>query len=178
VLRRDAFVAKIAVDLVDAGHAAHDEPLQIQLGRDSQEELEIQGVVVRHERPRERASRDRLHHRRLDLEVPPCVEEAAEEADDRRAFLEDGSRFGIDGQVEMPFPVAPLDVFQAVPFLRERAEALGQECQLARLDRKFSRARAEDLSLDADPVAQVQGPEDLPGRVPDRVLARVDLEPR
>ena len=78
VLRRDPFVPEVAVDLVDALDAADRQALQVELGRDAQEELHVERVVVRHERPRQRAAGDRLHHRRLDLEVAARVEEAAD----------------------------------------------------------------------------------------------------
>jgi hypothetical protein len=82
VSRRDAFVAEIAVDLVDALHAADDEALQEQLGRDAQVQVHVERVVVRLERARERAARDRLHHRRLDLEVAVRVHRLAQRLDD------------------------------------------------------------------------------------------------
>ena len=75
VLRRDPLVPEVAVDLVDALQAADDQPLQVQLRRDAQEELHVERVVMRHERPRQRAAGDRLHHRRLDLEVAAGVQE-------------------------------------------------------------------------------------------------------
>jgi hypothetical protein len=47
VLGADAFVAEVAVDLVDAVEAADDQALEVELGRDAQEEIEIERVVVR-----------------------------------------------------------------------------------------------------------------------------------
>ena len=57
--------------------AADDEPLQVQLGRDAQKQIDIERVVMRAERPRHRAAGNRLHHRRLDLEVSARVEKLA-----------------------------------------------------------------------------------------------------
>ena len=65
VLRRDAFVAEIAIDLVDALQAAHHQALQIQLRRDAQIQIDIERVVVRDERPRRRAAVEGLQHGRF-----------------------------------------------------------------------------------------------------------------
>ena len=83
VLGRDPLVAEVAVDLVDPLEAADDQPLQIQLRRDAQEELHVERVVVRHERPRQRAAGDRLHHRRLDFEIAARVQEPADRREHR-----------------------------------------------------------------------------------------------
>ena len=85
VLGRQPFVAEIAVDLVDALEAADDQPLQIELRRDAQVHVQIERVVVRHERPRRRAARNRLHHRRLDFHEIERIEIVAQVAQDARA---------------------------------------------------------------------------------------------
>ena len=41
-MRVDAFIAEIAVDLENAVQPADDQPLQIQLGRDAQVEIDIE----------------------------------------------------------------------------------------------------------------------------------------
>src|SRR6266545_1968017 len=65
-----------------------------------------------------------------------------------------------------------------MPLFRQRTETLGQEGRLTHFDRQLSRARSEDLPLDTDPVAQVQGAVELPPLLADRVLADIELEPR
>ena len=57
VLRRDPFVAEVAVDLVDARQPADDQPLQVKLRRDAHEEVDVERVVMRDERPRRGAAR-------------------------------------------------------------------------------------------------------------------------
>jgi hypothetical protein len=52
VPRRQTLVAEHARQLEDALVAAHDEPLQVQLGCDPEIELGVEGVVVRDERAR------------------------------------------------------------------------------------------------------------------------------
>ena len=76
----DALVPEVVADLVHPLEAAHDQPLEVQLVRDAQEERHVERVVVRRERPRRRAAVQRLQHRRLDLEVAEPVEEGADGA--------------------------------------------------------------------------------------------------
>ena len=52
-LVRDALVAEVLADLVDALQAADDKPLEIELGRDTQVEIGGELVRVRDERVRE-----------------------------------------------------------------------------------------------------------------------------
>ena len=84
VPRRDPLVPEIAVDLVHALEPADDQPLQIELRRDAQKQIDVERVVMRAKRPRHRAAGDRLHHRRLDLEISAAVEKFPQR---RRATL-------------------------------------------------------------------------------------------
>ena len=76
MLVRHALVAEVLAELVDALEAADDEPLEVQLGGDPQVEVAVELVVVRDERPRQRAAVERLEHRRLDLDEALAVEVA------------------------------------------------------------------------------------------------------
>src|SRR5215207_4324416 len=53
VLVGDALVAEVLAELVDLLQAAHDQPLQVELGGDPQVELAVEGVVLGHERARQ-----------------------------------------------------------------------------------------------------------------------------
>ena len=75
-----ALVPEIVADLVDPFQPAHEQPLEVQLVRDAEIERHVERVVVGDERPRRRAAVERLQDRRLDLEKPALVEEAAEPA--------------------------------------------------------------------------------------------------
>ena len=70
VLRADAFVAEVAVDLVDALQAAHDQPLQVQFGCDPQIQVHVERVVVGDKGTCHGAARQRLHHRSLNFDIP------------------------------------------------------------------------------------------------------------
>ena len=81
VLWRDALVAEVLAELVDAIDPADDEPLQVELGRDPQVEVAVEGVVVGGERARQGAAVERLQDRRLDLDEAVVVEPAADLGD-------------------------------------------------------------------------------------------------
>ena len=96
--RIDAFIAEIAIDLVDAIEPAHHEPLQIKLRRNAQVQIHVESVVVRHERPRRRSAQNRMHHRRFHFHVAAFVEKTPNFPDDLRARDENFSRPLIDDQ--------------------------------------------------------------------------------
>ena len=123
VLERDALVAEVLAELVDALEAADDQPLQVQLGGDPQVEVAVELVVVGDERPRGRAAVERLQDRRLDLDEARVVEEAADRGDHLRAGDEDRARLLVGDQVELAVAMAGLDVGEAVVLVGRRAAA-------------------------------------------------------
>ena len=90
--------------------------------------------------------------------------------------LEHAARLGVDDQVEVALAVARLDVGQPVPLLGQRQVALGQERRAPSPRSSARRARAEQVPLDADVVAEVEQLEDLEVALGQRVLADVDLD--
>ena len=157
----DAFVAEIAVDLVDALEAAHHQALEVELGRHAQVHLHVQRVVVGHERARRGAAGEVVHHRGLDLEEAARVEPAPDRGDDARALDEDLARFGRHHQVDVALAVALLHVGQAMPLVGQRAQRLGQQAQALDLDRQLAGAGAHQGALGADDVAHVPALERL-----------------
>src|SRR5437773_1328670 len=176
VLRGHAFIPEVAVDLVHALEAADDQPLEVELRRDPQIEVHVEGVVVRLERARDGAARDGLHHRRLDLEEAARVEERADPLDEPRAQQEDLADLGVDDQVDVALPVARLDVLEAVPLLGQRTQRLGQERERLHGQRELARARAEHPARDADEITDVEVAEEREV-VAELVGARVELQP-
>ena len=122
---------------------------------------EVQGVVLGDKRAGKRTTRDRLHHRRFDFQVAPRVEESADRCQHAAPGLEDPAGIGVDDEIEIPLPIPDLDVGQAVPFLGERDQTLGEELQVRRPDRQLVRPGSEDATLDTDEVAPVEQAEDL-----------------
>ena len=175
VLRGNPLVTEVAVDLEHPLEPADGQPLEVELGGDPEVQVHVERVVMRRERPRQRAAGNRLHHRRLDLEVAARRHELADRRDDAAAGLEDQPRVGVDDEIEVALPVADLDVGQAVPFLGQRQQAFGEEVQPRRPDRELVRPGPEQVAFDADPVAEVQQLEDLEVERRQRVLTDVDL---
>ena len=174
--QRDALVAEVAADLVDLVEAAHHHPLEVQLGRDAQVEVDVERVVVRGERPGEGAPRQRLEDGRLDLDEAPVLEVAAHARDDGAAHAEPLGDLGVGDQVGVPLPVAGLDVLQAVALLGRRAERLGQQGPRFDRQRELAAPSAEHPSFTADDVAQVEIGERAEGLLAQAVDAPVDLQ--
>ena len=129
MLRRDPLVPEVAVDFEHLLQPADRKPLQIQLRRNAQVKIHVERVVVRDERPRNRASRDRLHHRRLHLQVASRGHELADGRDDPAARFEHAPGVGIDTQVQITLPVPDLDVGEPVPLFGQRQQAFREEVQ-------------------------------------------------
>src|SRR5213079_1422064 len=89
----------------------------VELRRDPEVEVHAERVVVGLERPRDGTARDRLHHRRLDLEEAARVEELPDRRHEPGTEHEDRPHLRVDEEVDVPLPVACLDIAEAVPFL-------------------------------------------------------------
>ena len=126
VVRGEPFVAEVAVDFVDALEAAHHQPLQVQLRRDAQVEIDIERVVVRDERTRRGAAIERLHHGRFHFDEAARFQLPAQRRDDARARDEHLADLGVGDQVQVALAVARLHVLQAVPFLRHGEQRLAR----------------------------------------------------
>jgi hypothetical protein len=63
-----------------------------------------------------------------------------------------------------------------VKFLRHREKVLGEEGEVLDVDAEFAGAGAEEISFDADVVADVEELVELPELVSDGILLDVDLE--
>jgi len=156
VLGRHALVAEVAIDLVDPLEAADDETLEIELRCDAQVQIHVERVVVRLEGPRNGAAGNRLHHRRLDLQKAPRVEEGAQPLDQPCAQQEDLAGLGVDDEVDVALAIPGLDVLEAVPLLRKRTQRFGEERERLHGQRELTRPRAEHAAGDADEIADVQ----------------------
>ena len=155
MLVRDALVAEVLADLVDALEPADDQPLQIELGRDPEIEVLLEVVPVRDERLREGAAVARLQHRRLDLDEAVGVEVAPDRRDDAAAQEEVRACLLVHQQVEVALSVPQLDVGEAVEHVRQRRAVLREQLEAGDLQRRLAPARLRRMSLHADDVAEV-----------------------
>ncbi len=172
----DALVAEVLADLVHALEAADDQPLQVELGRDSEIEVLLQVVPVGDERLGEGAAVARLQDRRLDLDEPVGVEVAPDRRDDAAAGEEVGPRLLVHEQVEVALAVALLDVGEAVEGVRQRRPVLAEQLELDDLQRRLAPARLGRVSVDADDVAEIDV--DLPREQLDPAAAVDEVEER
>ena len=152
---RESLVPEAAVDLVDALEAADHQPFQVQLRRDAQVEIRVEGVVVRHEGPGGRATGDRVHHRRLDFQESPFVEEAAHGRHEPGTGAEHLSRVLVDDEIEMTLPVAQFLVHQSVVFLRQGLKRLGEQPDLAGMNGEFAGIGLHQGAPDASDIADI-----------------------
>src|SRR5579884_440913 len=104
---------KVAIDFINAIHAAHNQPLQIKLRRNAQIEVHVERVVMSHKRARHCAAGHRLHHRRLNFNVAMRLEELPQGLDQLRSPLKYLPSLLVDHQVEVALPVTDLNVSKA-----------------------------------------------------------------
>jgi hypothetical protein len=102
---RDALVPEVAVDLEHLLETAHDQALEVELGCDAQKEVHVERVVMRLEGAGVGAARDRLHHRRLDLEEALRAHELAHGLHDVAARAEDAARLLAHDEVDVALAV-------------------------------------------------------------------------
>ena len=80
-------------------------------------------------------------------------------------------------QVDVAAPVPELDVGEAVPLLRERAQALGEHVPLGDAQAELAAAAHEDVALGGDDVAQIRVGKGGVALLAEPVERRVELEP-
>ena len=176
VARGNALVPEVAVDLEHALESAHHQALEVEFRRDAQVQLHVQRVVVRDEGAGRRAARDRMHHRRLDLEEPALDHEGADLADDAAAQMEHAARVLVHDQVDMALAVLALLVGEAMELLRQGPQRLGQQAQFGHVQRELAGPGLEQGSARPDDVAQVPALERRMRVGPGHVVGDVELD--
>ena len=158
-----ALVAEVFRELIDALKAAHNKALQVKLVGNAEVEIDVERVVVCHERAGGGATGYRLQDGRLDLKVSASVEELAHGGVDFAALDEDLLHVGIDHEVDVTLAIALFGVGEAVVdyavFLLDhgqRPERFREHGQLLRMDGDLAHLRAENEAADADKVADVK----------------------
>ena len=171
-----ALVAEDTAHLVHTLQAAHDQPLQVQLGGDAHIHINVERIVMRDERPRVRAARDGAEHGRLDLHEAEVVEVAAQERHKFRADLKIPLALGIDDEVDVTLTVAQLLILQAVELLGQRPQGLREQRDLLGADAHLAALGAEHLAAHTDDVADVVLLEAVVFLLVHLVLAGIDLD--
>ncbi len=156
-----ALVAEVPVDLEHPVEPADDAPLQEQLRRDAQVQVEVEGIHVGAERPGGRSAVHRLQHRRLDLEESTGVQPGAQ-GRHHGGPLADGAA-GLVAHDQVHIAAAdPQFLAHRLVRHRQRAQRLGGQLPGVGEDRELAAARRPDLAGDQDVVAEVDV--GLPGR--------------
>ena len=151
----DAFVAVAPVDLEHALKSAHDQSLEVQLGRDAQKHFLIERVMVRLERLGVGAARNRVKHRRFDFQKLVGHHELAQAAHRLAARHKTLARRLVGDQVHIALAVFDFLVGHAMKLVRQRAQAFGDEAQAGGVDRQLACFGFEQRAFSGHDVAQV-----------------------
>mmetsp|Transcript_8923 Transcript_8923/g.24044 ORF Transcript_8923/g.24044 Transcript_8923/m.24044 type:complete len:656 (-) Transcript_8923:29-1996(-) len=147
----DPLVPKLLSDLKHPIQTTDDEHLEVEFGRHTHVQLEIQVVMIRNERPSGCSPRNHVHHRRLHLEEPSLVQERAHTLDDLGTRSKDIGHARIHNQVQISLPVPRLLVGQPrVP--GNHVQARRQHLQPRREDGQLPTLRLARESLHPDDI--------------------------
>ena len=114
-------VAECPAQLEDPLDAADAQPLEVQLRRDAQVQVEVVGVDVGEERPGVGAAVDLLQDRRLDLQKALADQGFADGVQHAAAGPDQVARLGVDRQVDVAGAHPRLLVGQPLPLVGQRA---------------------------------------------------------
>src|ERR1700733_1563344 len=117
---RDAFIAKVPVQLEDLRKSANQESFQVELRRDSQEKINPQCVMMSLEWLRCSAAGHCLHHRRFHLDKATVIKKLPDLTEHLAPNQECPARFRVCDQIEIPLAIPDLDVGNPMPFIRQR----------------------------------------------------------
>src|SRR5678816_2703425 len=97
---------------------------------------------------------------------------------DQAPLDEDVTNLGIHHQIDIAAAVSDLNIGEAMPFLGQWEEALGKKRHLLRKYGQFAGARSEQVSVNADEVANVEQLVKLEITFGKLVFLRIDLKLR
>ena len=171
----DALVAEDATDLEHPLHAAHDEPLEVQLERDAQVQLHVERVVVGDEGPCVRTAGLDVQDRSLDLDEAAVVQCATERGDHGVADAEVAAGVVVDDEVGVPLTEPGIGVGEAVPLVGHRTHGLRQQLGALDLHAQLALAGGHHGAVHTHPVAEVETLERLEPVVADHGLGDEQL---
>ena len=116
-----ALVAERPAQLEDPLDTADAQPLEVQLRRDAQVQIQVVGVDVGEERPGVGAAVDLLQDRRLDLQKALADQGFADGVQHSAAGPDQVARLGVDRQVDVAGAHPRLLVGQSLPLVGQRA---------------------------------------------------------
>ena len=174
--RVDALVAEDSPDFVDALETGDDQALQVQFGRDTQLHRLVEGVAMRDERPRRRATRDVQQRRGFDLVKTAAVDEPAHLGDQAAAHDHRIAHVGIDDHIDVALAIALLDVLQPMPLVRQRHQRLTERGKGRDVKRQLAQLRAKHVAAHAEKIATVEIAPVAEGALSNFFLTQVNLQ--
>src|SRR5260370_5809441 len=130
----------------------------MELGRNPQIEVDVEGVVMSHERLCRSAPGDRVKHRRLDLDVAALGEMAADRRYRPAAPEQRVAALRVHDQVEIALAIAQLDIGQPMIFFGQGAQRLRENRNIRGVDRKLAARRPPNQAFNADQITDVEQP--------------------
>ena len=124
--RVDALVAEHPAQLEHSLKATDYQPFEMEFGGDPEIHVYVQGVVVGHERSRQRAPRQALQHGRFNFDEVPDFELSAQFGQNPGPHRRNSAGIVADNQIEVPLAVAALLVLKSVPLFGKRPQTLGE----------------------------------------------------
>src|SRR5581483_4438640 len=170
-----ALVTEIFRDLIDSrGQPSSDKSLQVKFIGNPKKKIEIEGIVVRHERTCIRAAIDRLEYRCLDLEITAVVEKSSDGRNNFCASAKRLANFRIDNKIDISLAVAKFLIGKCIVnyfftghriglFLydRQRTNCFCQNFETFDVQGDLPRTCAEHEAVRADNVPNIEQAEQV-----------------
>ena len=151
-----ALVAEDTSHLIDTVETTDDEPLEAQLRRDTEVEINVERIVMRDKGFCRCAARERREHGGLHLEEVTLVEIAADGLDDLRPLAERLAYLQIYHEIQITLTVARVYILQTVELLRQWAQRLREQIKILDAYGDLTAPRLEDHTANPDDVADVE----------------------
>ena len=153
----NAFVSELATHLIHTLQTTNDQHLQVQLRRDTHEQVHVEVVVVSDERLRSRTTSNGVHHGGFHLNEVAGIEETTNVANNLRPRNEDITRFVVHDQIKVALTETLLLILQTVVFGRNGVQARRQQHNLCREDGELTIGAV----LGATPTGVTDNPDNI-----------------
>lgn len=154
----DSLVSELAANLVHTLETTHNQHLQVQLRRDTHEQIHVVLVVVSDERLSGGTTGNGVHHGGLDLDEIALVEVAADVRDDLGASDENVAAGVVHDEIEITLAVAGLLVLETEMLRGQHAQAGCEKNNLLGEDGELSLVV---LSLGGSPAGETDDSDDI-----------------
>ena len=172
-----ALIAENPAYLVDPIHAAHNQPLQVQLSLNAQHHVNVQGVVMGIEGTGGGTDFKGGQNGGVYLQEALAVQEMPQLPENQAPLDEGVLHLGIYDQVYITLTVPGFPVGQTVKLFRQRQQGLAQQRGLVDTDGDFAPLGFEHVAHHTDDVADVVLLEPLEGGLLHFVELHIQLNP-